>query len=238
MEKLLALLMLFVAASTFAVTYPTPGPSVPAGFVDDFKTAMEDAKETGRFVYACFSGSDWCGWCVRLEKEVFSAGSEKGEFAAKLKDDYVFVFIDLPSKRDILLSPLAKEQNDALAKEYKIQGFPTALIIDPKSGKIVEKTGYRNGGMEKYVEYLKYVRENADKLAAIRAERESVLMPLHRKMIEAFQNHHDKPDILLPELEAIVKEMRSTTVRDELKGERDSMADRLEGYLKSKKDAK
>lgn len=238
MKKLIALALTFAASSVFAVTYPTPGASVPAGFVDDFKTAMEDAKETGRFVFACFSGSDWCGWCVRLEKEVFSAGSEEGEFAKKLKDDYVFVFIDLPSKRDILLSPLAKEQNENLVKEYKIQGFPTALIIDPKTGKIVEKTGYRAGGMDKYIEFLKYVRVNADKLGSIRSDRETILMPLHRKMIEAFQNHHDKPEILLPELEAVLKEMRATEVRDELKGERDSMADRLENYLKSKKDAK
>lgn len=238
MKRLLTFAALMLVSSAFAVTYPTPGASVPAGFVDDFKTAMEDAKETGRFVYACFSGSDWCGWCVRLEREVFSAGAKEGEFAEKLKDDYVFVFIDLPSKRDILLSPLAKEQNDALVKEYKIQGFPTALIIDPKTGKIIEKTGYRQGGIDKYVEFLKYVRQNADKLADIRSERETILMPLHRKVIEAFQNHHDKPEILYPELEAIVKEMRSAQVREELISERDVMADRVEGFLKSKKDAK
>lgn len=236
MKKLIALVALLVTASVFAVNYPTPGASVPAGFVDDFKTAMEDARETGRFVFACFSGSDWCGWCVRLEKEVFSAGDE-GSFAAALKDDYVFVFIDLPSKRDILLSPLAKEQNDKLVKEYKIQGFPTALIIDPNTGKIVEKTGYRSGGKDKYVEHLKYVRANADKLEAISTNRETVLMPLHRKMIEAFQNHHDKRDILIPELTAIAAEMRAAEVMDELKGERDSMATRLEGYLEKQKNA-
>lgn len=236
MKKILSLIALVAASQLFAVTYPTPGASVPTGFVDDFKTAMEDAKETGRFVFACFSGSDWCGWCVRLEKEVFSAG-EEGSFAAALKDDYVFVFIDLPSKRDILLSPLAKEQNDKLVKEYKIQGFPTALIIDPTTGKIVEKTGYRAGGKDKYIEHLKYVRVNADKLEAISANRETVLMPLHRKMIEAFQNHHDKRDILIPELTAIAAEMRAAEVMEELKGERDSMASRLEGYLEKQKNA-
>lgn len=236
MKKLLSVIAMFAVSVAFAVTYPAPGASVPAGFVDDFKTAMEDAKETGRFVFACFSGSDWCGWCVRLEKEVFSAG-EEGSFAAALKDDYVFVFIDLPSKRDILLSPLAKEQNEKLANEYKIQGFPTALIIDPKTGKIVEKTGYRSGGKDKYIEHLKYIRENADKLEAIRTNRETVLIPLHKKMIEAFQNHHDKKDILIPELTAIVAEMRAAEVMDELKGERDSMATRLEDYLEKQKNA-
>lgn len=236
MKKLLSMVIIFAASFSFAVTYPTPGASVPAGFVDDFKTAMEDAKETGRFVFACFSGSDWCGWCVRLEKEVFSAG-EEGSFAAALKDDYVFVFIDLPSKRDILLSPLAKEQNEKLVKEYKIQGFPTALIIDPKTGKIIEKTGYRSGGKDKYIEHLQYVRTNADKLEAISNNRETVLMPLHRKMIEAFQNHHDKRDILIPELTAIAAEMRAAEVMEELKGERDSMATRLEGYLEKQKNA-
>lgn len=236
MKTFLSIVAMFVASTVFAVTYPTPGASVPAGFVDDFKTAMEDAKETGRFVFACFSGSDWCGWCIRLEKEVFSAGDE-GSFATALKDDYVFVFIDLPQKRDVLLSPLAKEQNEKLVKEYKIQGFPTALIIDPKTGKVVEKTGYRQGGKDKYVEYLKYVRENADKLASIRADRELILVPLHRKVVEAFQNHHDKPEILVPELEALVKEIRSVEIREELKGERDVMASRVEGFLNSKKNA-
>lgn len=236
MKKVLLLVAIFAVSTVLAVAYPTPGASVPAGFVDDFKTAMEDAKETGRFVFACFSGSDWCGWCVRLEKEVFSAG-EEGSFAATLKDDYVFVFIDLPSKRDILLSPLAKEQNEKLVKEYKIQGFPTALILDPKTGKTIEKTGYRAGGKDKYIEFLKYVRANADKLESIRMNRETVLMPLHRKMIEAFQNHHDKRDILIPELTAIAAEMRAAEVMDELKGERDSMATRLEEYLAKQKNA-
>ena len=71
------------------------------------------------------TGSDWCGWCIKLEREVLS----KIEFVKGVKDDFVLVFIDSPRNKS-LLSEYAKKANKGLAKKYGIRGFPTLKYID------------------------------------------------------------------------------------------------------------
>ena len=114
--------------------------STPAGFTDNLDEALAKAKAEGKLVYACFSGSDWCGWCMKLEREVLSDPL----FVAGVADDYVLVFIDSPQDKS-RLSERAKAENAKLTKKYGIQGFPTALILDGDGKKIAE-TGYRKGG--------------------------------------------------------------------------------------------
>ncbi|MBQ6142557.1 MAG: thioredoxin family protein [Kiritimatiellae bacterium] len=134
-----------------------PRSSTPAGFTDDLDAAFAKAKAEGKFVYACFSGSDWCGWCMKLEREVFS----KPEFISGVKDDYVLVFIDLPEDKS-LLSEHAKSANPALVDKYRIRGFPTALVFDGDGRKIGE-TGYRKGGAKAYVDHLMSFRKRDSK---------------------------------------------------------------------------
>ena len=122
--------------------------STPEGFTDNLDEALAKAKAEGKLVYACFSGSDWCGWCIKLEREVLS----KIEFVKGVKDDFVLVFIDSPRNKS-LLSEYAKKANKGLAKKYGIRGYPTALILDG-DGNTVGKTGYRKGGAEGYVKHL------------------------------------------------------------------------------------
>jgi protein disulfide-isomerase len=122
--------------------------STPRGFTDNLDEALAKAKAEGKLVYACFSGSDWCVWCKKLESEVLS----KEEFISGVKDDFVLVFIDTPGNKDVL-SAHAKAANKELVKKYKVSGFPTALILDG-DGKKVGETGYRKGGAAEYVKHL------------------------------------------------------------------------------------
>ncbi len=132
----------------------TDNTSTPAGFTDNLNEALAKAKAEGKLVYACFSGSDWCGWCKRLEKEVLS----DPVFVAGVMDDYVLVYIDSPQDKT-LLSDHGKAENEKLTKKYGIRGFPTAIILDG-AGKKVGETGYREGGAAKYAEHLKKIRED------------------------------------------------------------------------------
>ena len=127
--------------------------STPAGFTDNLDEALAKAKAEGKLVYACFSGSDWCYWCKKLEKEVLSDPL----FVTGVMDDYVLVFIDSPENK-ALLSDRAKAENEKLTKKYGIRGFPTALILDG-DGKKVGETGYRQGGAAEYVKHLKSFRK-------------------------------------------------------------------------------
>ena len=100
-----------------------------------------------------FSGSDWCGWCKKLDTEVFA----QPEFLKGVKKDFVLVMVDSP-KDKALLSEKATKQNPELVKKYGISGYPTVLIMDA-AGEVLEKTGYRDGGAKAYVKYLKDVRK-------------------------------------------------------------------------------
>ncbi len=118
------------------------------GWSEDFDKVMQQAKEEGKYVLADFTGSDWCGWCIRLNKEVFS----QKEFKDYAKDNLLLVSLDFPSNKE--QSEALKKQNATLAKKYGIRGYPTVLIFNPQ-GEVIEKTGYRKGGAKAYVEYLK-----------------------------------------------------------------------------------
>ena len=116
----------------------------------DFDAALETAKADGKEVLVNFTGSDWCGWCIKLDKEVFSQDAFKQFAASKL----VLVKIDFPRKKEQSEALMAK--NEALAEKYGIRGFPTILLLSP-DGKLIGKTGYQAGGPEAYVKHLEEV---------------------------------------------------------------------------------
>lgn len=122
--------------------------STPAGWTDDFAAAKKQAAEEGKLLLVDFSGSDWCGWCVRLDEEVFS----KREFLDGVKDKFVLVFIDSPRDKS-KLSANAESQNPKLLQKYGIRGFPTVLILDAAGEKIAQ-SGYVRGGPKNYLNHL------------------------------------------------------------------------------------
>ena len=119
------------------------------GWMTDFEKAKAKAKAENKHVLIDFSGSDWCGWCIKLDKEVFS----QKPFQEYAKDNLVLMLADFPNDKS-KLSEEVQKQNDQLKKEFSISGFPTVFLLSP-DGKTVAKTGYQAGGPEKYVEHIK-----------------------------------------------------------------------------------
>lgn len=117
--------------------------SVPKGWIEDFAAAKAQAAKENKKILMAFSGSDWCPWCVKMEKDVYS----QRDFIDKASKDFVLVMIDNPQDRSIL-SSLAATQNEALARQYGISGFPSTLVLDA-NGKVLESfSGYHAGGPE------------------------------------------------------------------------------------------
>jgi len=114
----------------------------------NYGAASTNAAKAGRFMLLDFCGSDWCDWCIKLDKEVF----DTKEFADYAKAKLVCVRLDFPKQKK--LSKTLKDQNDAMAKQYNVKGFPTVVVLSP-TGDLVETTGYQEGGAKKYVESLK-----------------------------------------------------------------------------------
>ena len=121
-----------------------------AGWVTDFAQASKTAKKSGKYMLVDFSGSDWCGWCQKLEAEVFS----KPEFKQYAQKNLICVLVDFPQSK--YQSDDQKAKNQQLSVQYAIEGYPTVLILSP-SGQLVATTGYQDGGAANYVKYLKQV---------------------------------------------------------------------------------
>ena len=97
-----------------------------------------------------FSGSDWCVYCKKLDKEVFN----NRDFKDYARKNLVCVVLDFPFNKP--QDDALKAQNTALARKYRVQGYPTIIILSPK-GKLVQKTGYMPGGAKKYIGHLKEI---------------------------------------------------------------------------------
>ncbi len=124
-------------------------PAVGAeGWLTDFEQARKQAAEKSRPILVNFSGSDWCGWCIRLDNEVL----DQAEFKAYAKDNLVLFIADFPRQKK--LPEQTERQNRALLERYGVRGFPTVLLVNAK-GDVIGRTGYRPGGAQAYVEHIK-----------------------------------------------------------------------------------
>ncbi len=127
--------------------------AMPKGWTDDFDAAKAKAAKEGKLLLVDFSGSDWCGWCIKLDDEVFS----KKEFVKTAQMDFVLVMVDSPRNKE-KLSKKARKQNPGLVEKYKIRGFPTVLVMDAE-GEVLARTGYRKGGVKEYIKHLDSIAE-------------------------------------------------------------------------------
>ncbi|GHB94744.1 thioredoxin family protein [Cerasicoccus arenae] len=138
-------------SNSAATTISTePQDNVPAGWITDYDAALKQAKEENKAVLIDFTGSDWCGWCKKLDKEVFS----KPEFEQFAEKNLVRVYLDFPSGK--AQSVELEKQNQELAKKFGVEGFPTILVLN-HDGKPLAQIGYQPGGPVKYVETLEEI---------------------------------------------------------------------------------
>lgn len=115
-----------------------------AAWLTDFSAAQAQAKAEDKLILLDFTGSDWCGWCIKLKNEVFS----QPEFDAFANNNLVLVEVDFP--RGKALPPNARAANQALAAKYHIRGYPTIILCEA-DGNIVGETGYHAGGPKPYI---------------------------------------------------------------------------------------
>ena len=123
-------------------------------WLTDVPAAQAQAKKENKLVMLDFTGSDWCGWCIKLNKEVFSQ-SEFADYAAK---NIVAVEVDFPNKKAQAAD--LKKANAALQKKYNIQGYPTIIVLDG-DGKKVGELGYTPGGPKAFIAELEKLKKRA-----------------------------------------------------------------------------
>ena len=118
----------------------------------DLNKAIELSKKENKPMMLFFTGSDWCGWCVKLKKEVFS----QNEFKQWAQDNVILVEVDFP--KTTAQSEELKTQNRMLQQQFAVRGYPTCFFVNAdklKDGKInftqFGQQGYIAGGPVNWV---------------------------------------------------------------------------------------
>jgi protein disulfide-isomerase len=122
------------------------------GWKTDYTAALAEAAKENKMVLLDFTGSDWCGWCIKLQKDTFS----KPEFKKFAQESLVLVELDFP--RGKTQSDELKKQNEELAEKFGIQGFPTLVLLDPQGKEATRNVGYLQGGPEAFIQWVESVR--------------------------------------------------------------------------------
>ena len=109
------------------------------GWQLNFDQAKAEAQQSHKLILLNFSGSDWCGPCIKLKKDVF----ESTEFQAYAVDHIVLVRADFPRLTKNQLDARQTAHNEALAEKYNKQGkFPFTVLLDANGGVLQEWEGY------------------------------------------------------------------------------------------------
>ena len=126
-------------------------PSKP-GWSTSYEQGQQEAKANNKLVLLDFTGSDWCGWCILLDREVFSKPQFK-EYASK---NLVLIELDFPKMKQ--MPDAIRIQNIQLARRYQISAFPTIIVLNG-DGQVVGELGYVKGGPNAFIAELERLRK-------------------------------------------------------------------------------
>ena len=129
------------ASGDWPNTQTRPG---SATWSTDYAQAWNEAQSSGRPLMILFTGSDWCSYCQRLEREVL----ETPEFSEWAGEQYVMFKSDelrrAPQAEDV------RRENQALQAKYRVNSFPTIVGVDPQ-GQEISRMGYQAGGADQWI---------------------------------------------------------------------------------------
>ena len=119
----------------------------------DMSKATDISIKENKPMFLFFTGSDWCGWCIRLQKEVFKTP----EFVKWAKDNVVLVELDFPRKNE--QTDAVKMQNAQLQQQLQVRGYPTVWFVSATKtadAKVnltaLGSTGYVAGGPQAWLD--------------------------------------------------------------------------------------
>lgn len=138
--------ILFAVCSIISLSFTT--------WEHDFEKAKQVAKEKHQLILLNFSGSDWCGPCIRMRKEIFDSRA----FSDMADSNVVLVNADFPRNKKNQLSKQARQQNESLAEIYNPDGkFPFTLLLNG-DGKVIRSwDGLPNEDVVQFTEQIKRI---------------------------------------------------------------------------------
>ncbi len=154
---------MMTAGSSLAA--PATEGAAPGEWTMDFDAAKALAAETGRPLLLNFTGSDWCGWCRLMDKQVFTQEA----WLTYAKENFVLVWIDFPSDKSLVPEALVP-RNEELRSEFEVGGFPTYILLDADGQTRLGQAGAsRDASPESFIQSLEALLLVSDKsIAALR----------------------------------------------------------------------
>jgi len=120
-------------------------------WLGDFSEAKLEASKSHKLILINFSGSDWCGPCIRERKEIL----ENDVFTKYAADNLILVRADFPRQKKNQLSKEQTKRNELLADKYNPDGkFPYTLLVDENGKVLKDWDGFPNESPEKFVKQI------------------------------------------------------------------------------------
>ena len=150
MKKILSIIILFISINLYSQ-------ETELECHTDVSKAIKISMENEKPLFFFFTGSDWCGWCIKLQKEVFF----KPEFEKWAKDNLTLVELDFPKRKKLDAS--LQKQNDDLRNMFTVRGYPTGWLVIPEvldkkiNFKKLGKLGYVKGGPSAWIQVVENI---------------------------------------------------------------------------------
>lgn len=125
-----------------------------AKWTENYEDALAESKQYGLPIYTLFTGSDWCGYCIELEKNHLSTS----QFKKYANQNLVLLKLDFPHKKQ---KRKLKKQNEKLQSEFKVSGFPSVFLVNAEGENLGKLGGYST---KKTDQYLKVLERDIQKL--------------------------------------------------------------------------
>ncbi|MBN9283941.1 MULTISPECIES: thioredoxin family protein [unclassified Flavobacterium] len=154
--KKIGLVLVFVLVSFWANAQE----AATLEWYTDVKKAVQLSEKEKKPLFLFFTGSDWCGWCIRLQKEVFL----QPQFVSWAKENVILVELDFPRRK--ALAPEVQQTNNQLMNMFGVRGYPTVWFVKAteKDGKInfekLGSSGYVAGGPAVWLEGANQIIKN------------------------------------------------------------------------------
>jgi len=122
-------------------------------WLDNYNAALDQAKTSNKKVLLNFTGSDWCPWCIKMDKEVLDTPQFK-DYADK---NLILMIADFPQSKQ--LPQKVQDQNAQLQTQYAIQGFPTFVLVDKNGNVLGQQVGYLEGGPSAFIALIEGMKK-------------------------------------------------------------------------------
>ncbi|MFI5185397.1 MAG: thioredoxin family protein [Chitinophagales bacterium] len=121
-------------------------------WLNNLDEARQLAKAKHEFILLNFSGSDWCGPCIKMHDEIF----ESTVFQQYADIHLILVNADFPRLKKNQLPKDQQKRNEILADKYNSKGiFPYTILLDSKGNVLKTWEGFFEPGAQNFIDQIK-----------------------------------------------------------------------------------